>query len=211
MRTPGPTQQDRTELDRAIGVLVRLGDDVTLDDFRTANLEATQRTNQRVRIIAFYGSLTFLALTLWMYGSAAPSGRLDFAVLGFAAGGLGATVSLFVSLLKLNPDEPFKAADEFDMIGRIIVGCALSTMLTPAIAQNVAPELMSKGVVTRQSVDATRAAALALAPFLFGYSTEFSLRLLDRTVQTMIAFFGGDDRRPPPTSRRTRRRGRKAP
>lgn len=195
-----PDERDRIELDKAIAVLVRLGDDVTLDDFRTANLAATQRTNQRVRIIAFYGSVAFLLLTLGMYGLDVVSDRLGYAALGFAAGGLGATISLFVALLKLNPDEPFKAADEFDVVGRIIVGCALSTVLTPAIAQNL-----------HAGSSAARDAALALAPFLFGYSTEFSLRLLDRVMQTLIAFFGGDDRRPPPTSRRTRRRGRKAP
>ena len=195
-----PSAADRLNLDEAIAVLVRLGDDVTLDDFRIANMSAAQRTNQRLRIIAFYGSLAFLSLTLWALYQQVHGGGVDNAVLGFSMGGLGAVTSIFVMLLKLTPDEPFKVADEFDAVGRIIVGCVFSTVLTTA--------LMSQLPANKPSTGAT----LALAPFLFGYSTELALRVLERAVQTLIGFFGGDDRRATPTSRRLqRRRGRKGP
>lgn len=197
-----PVRDDRIKLDRAIAVLVRLGEDVTLDDFRTAIMAAALRTNQRLRIIAFYGSVVFLGLTLAALYPQLTCGTATKPFLGFAMGGLGAVTSLFVLLLRLTPDEPFKLADEFDAVGRIIIGCVFSTVLTMAL-----PDSTVGG-----NGSSSAKAALGLAPFLFGYSTELALRVLERAVQTLIGFFGGDDRRAAPSSRRNaRRRTRRTP
>jgi hypothetical protein len=195
-----PSSDDRQRLDRIVAVLVRLGDDVTLDDFRTTNMAAALRTNQRIRAIAFYGCLLFLGLTLLaLYpqvisgpprGPEQEIGPSPF--LGLAMGGLGAVTSLFVLVLRLAPEEPFKIADEFDAIGRIVLGCVFSVILTRALGQS--NKLSSNPVI-------------ALAPFLFGYSTELALRVLNRAVQTLGGFFGGDAPHTASTPRRSPRRG----
>jgi len=190
----------RSNLDTYILALARFGDDLTLDDFRTKAIEAAKRTAIKVRRYVTLGSIFFLLLTLsilvaqvWLRGAEPSAAMLSAAAWSFALGGLGAVASIFLHLLKMLPQQSFNASDEFEVIGRIVLGCLFSTILSITLVPNVR-EFFAALENPKMMTSATTG-PLALLPFLLGYSIPLVLRILEKVIQAVELTIGAEDRR----------------
>ena len=195
-----PPAYAREELDRCIQVLARLSDDVTLDDFRPAAILAARDTARRVRRYVVVGGFSFLTLALGtIVVQAGLTGRPPWAAMisaaawSFALGGIGVIASIFVHLLKLIPQQSLNTADEFDVLGRVILGCLFSTIMSVTLIPDVVRFFASLESLNPQT--APTSGALVLLPFLLGYSIPLALRILEKVIQAVEIAIGADDRR----------------
>jgi hypothetical protein len=190
----------RVQLDGFIKVLTRLGDGLTIDDFRKDAIADAQRTRLRVKGFVCWGAALFLLLVLIEFSIPLfvlkPHAYLVFFILlwAFALGGLGAITNTFLHLLKMVPQETLNTSDFFEVVGRTTLGCLFSTVLSITLF----PEQIGKFIesfTAPVSQSNTTAGAIALAPFLLGYSIPLVLRLLDKAIQAIELTVGAEDRR----------------
>jgi uncharacterized membrane protein YjfL (UPF0719 family) len=202
--------QNRAKLDSFIKALTRLGDGLTIDDFRKEAMADAQRTRQRVKSFVCWGAAFFLLLVLIEFSIPLfvikPHTYLVFLILlwAFALGGLGAITNTFLHLLKMVPQETLNTSDFFEVIGRTTLGCLFSTVLSITLF----PEQIGKFIesfTSPVSQSNTTAGAIALAPFLLGYSIPLVLRLLDKAIQAIELTVGAEDRRTSPSAARVTR------
>jgi len=205
-----PTASARTRLDEYLKVLSNLGDGLSVDDFRDEAIERSKRTSQRVRLYIVTASILFMVLALGILASQmfVPTPALSIAMMSAAAwafslGGLGAVASIFLHVLKLVPQATLNASDEFEVFGRIILGCLFSTILTITIGSKVylfflwLEQLKYDAATERSDSSDPHYALLALLPFLLGYSIPLVLRLLEKMIQAVELTLGAEDRRIP--------------
>src|SRR5574338_335353 len=199
------TADARVRLDRYIGELVRLGDGLTVDDFRRESMLRAADSARRVRRLLVYGTVSFLVLLVFtlvlqfVYVSTHSPIPVIIAVSiwSFALGGLGAVASLFTRVLKLTPEQAISASDEFEVIGRMILGSIFSMIISTALNEDLSnffrwlqqAELGENPPAPHQSI-------LMLAPFLLGYSIPLALAVLQKFLAAIELVFGIDDQRP---------------
>lgn len=202
---PRPTAEARSQLDQYVQALARLGDGLTLNDFRSEAIKEAQRIGRRVQFHAVLMSVVFLTLTIgvliaqyWL-GKATP---IFAAVWSLALGGLGAVASIFLHLLKLMPQQTFNSSDQFEFFGRILLGCLFSMVLSITLVDDVYG-FMNSLAASEKTRDRF---PMALAPFILGYSIPLVLRLLEKITQAVELTIGVEDRRTTATLSRVGRR-----
>lgn len=209
MRTP--TAEARALLDEYIQSLVKLGEGLSLDDFRAQAIEEARFRTVRIRrgivgMSATFMLLTFAVLVAQMHPlSRTPEGVvLSVAAWCLAVGGIGAVANLFLHIMKLAPQPSVVISDVFEFYGRIVLGCLFSTILSLTLIKDIEQFFyaLHGGFA---SADA-KTGPLALAPFLFGYSIPLVLRILEKIVQAIEITIGAEDRRVPVTKARSTRR-----
>ena len=193
-----------------------IADGMTLDDFRSAQILQSVRTAKRVRVYIVVASLFFMAIAfgtifyaqnpeLLVKSGAAQKYDMSIAALWASAlGGLGAVASIFLHVLKLMPQETLRSSDEFEVIGRLLLGCLFSTILAMTLA---APQIAGFFTALRagEKIDG---GVILLLPFLAGYSIPLVLRLLEKVIRAVELTIGLDDRRDLARTRGGTRRGR---
>lgn len=202
---PRPTDDQRAALDSYIRSLVSLANGLTLDDFRTAQILIARRTERRVKIYIVSATvLFFLFLFTILTGAtfAKPAGAANYQPLyaglwGLSLGGLGAVASIFLHILKLVPQMTLKQNDEFEVIGRIILGCLFSTIFSLTIGADAilafleALNTLAAGG-TKISIPSS---PMLLLPFIAGYSITLVLGLLEKASRAIELTIGIEDRR----------------
>jgi hypothetical protein len=200
---PTPTPAVRAALDSYIEALAMVADGVTLDDFRTQQILQSAKTAKRVRVYIVLATLLFMALAFGtIFYAQNPDlstkggtlQRYDMSVAALwalALGGLGAVASIFLHVLKLMPQETFRASDEFEIVGRLLLGCLFSTILAMTLA---APQIAGFFKALRAN-DPIDGGVILLLPFLAGYSIPLVLRLLEKVIRAVELTIGLDDRR----------------
>lgn len=214
---PRPTAIDRAALDQCIPVLARLGDGLTLEDFRTAAIREADRVARRVRRDTVLMSLFFLVLAIAILarqpyvGNPSSANAMIYAALWcIALGGLGAIASIFLHLLKLVPQQTLNASDRFEFFGRIILGCLFSLVISISMVPNVHALFMALETINRPGATGNLPSSpLLLLPFLLGYSIPLVLRLLEKIMQAVELTLGAEDSRMSGTTMRTQRRQRR--
>ncbi|CAG4902363.1 hypothetical protein [Paraburkholderia saeva] len=198
--TGRPPPDARAQLDEYIKILTRLGDGLSINDFRREAIAEAARTNARVKAFVCWGSVIFLALMIaelaipvFMTGPVHRFSVLLIVLWSFSLGGLGAVANAFLHLLKLVPQQTLNTSDFFEVVGRTMLGCLFSTVLSLTLFPEIGQFLES---LTAAAGKPDKTAGLtALVPFLLGYSIPLVLRLLDKTIQAVELTFGAEDRR----------------
>jgi hypothetical protein len=113
------------------------------------------------------------------------------ALWALSLGGLGAVASIFLHVLKLMPQETLRSSDEFEVIGRLVLGCLFSTILAMTLA---APQIAGFFSTLRAGGKIDGGVTLLLL-FLAGYSIPLLLRLLEKVIRAIELTIGLDDRR----------------
>jgi hypothetical protein len=199
---PRPTPEGRALLDDIMQSLAALGDGLTIDDFRLRQILEANRTSRRVRIYIVVASILFMGIALAaLYYAQSPSEEGGIvnkkysiflaASWALALGGLGAVASIFINILKLIPQQTLRTSDEFEVIGRIVLGFLFSTILATTV---VAAELTSFFDQLRTG-EIPKSGVLLLVPFLAGYSITLVLNLLEKAIQAIQLTIGLEDRR----------------
>jgi hypothetical protein len=191
------TPAARADLDFYIRELAYLGDAVTIDDFRVAQMMNAKRTALLVRSIIIVASVGFmmLALSALAYATKDPDGTprpylAISAIWALALGGLGAVANIFINILKLIPQQTLRTSDVFEVVGRIILGCLFSTILATTLVANVLVTFFKQG-----GEDWNFAGGLfLLSPFLAGYSITLVLGVLEKTIRAFEITIGLNDR-----------------
>jgi hypothetical protein len=210
---PRPTAEARTRLDQYIQSLNRLGDGLTINDFRLDQIRQAKVTARRMRLYILVASAFFLLMAFGVLlaqpllpDSAAPRRLFDLtsgAAWAFALGGLGAVASIFLHMLKLLPQETLRTSDEFELVGRLVLGCLFSTVLSITLTSRELIQFFG----SLRSTEVVEGGAMLLLPFLAGYSIPLVLGLLDKAIRAVELTVGLDDRRET-VARRPTRRGR---
>ncbi len=203
----------RARLDEIIAALSRLSPEVSLDQFRTAVMRNSLRAAARLRAILFICTAVFLAVLFFHLAvRAAPiCGEIesrDRALWALALGGLGAVSSIFLGLTDLSPTLPASPISPFFAIVRITLGCIFSVILYITVVPTIEdfiPKCMDHDVFRGSAKNGL----LSLSPFLFGFSIELVLKILDNASQSILAFFGGAGRSNSSPERPSRRRQRR--
>jgi energy-coupling factor transporter transmembrane protein EcfT len=201
-----PNAIDRANLDGYIQSLASQGNGLTLDDFRLIQTLRAEKTAKRVKKYISTLSLLFLGLVLAvLFYSRHPDSNPMFltGLWALALGGLGTCASVFLHVLKLMPQETLRSTDEFEVFGRIVLGCLFSTILTVTLA----PDEM-KAFFESVYKPKLESSVKLLLPFLAGYSIPLVLKLLEKAIRAVELTIGMDDPRDP-TNRRGGRRGGK--
>jgi MFS family permease len=203
---PTPSPEQRAALDQYVQQLAYLADGLTLDDFRTRQVLRAARTATRVRIYILVVSFLFLGLAIFalffaQFADAATlvaerqnQKKYDLwlaATWALALGGLGAVASIFLHVLKLLPQQTLRTSDEFEVVGRIILGCLFSTIL----ATTLGVSQLAKFFGQLKEGDLPDGSAILLLPFLAGYSITLVLNLLDKAIRAVELTIGLEDRR----------------
>jgi hypothetical protein len=214
-----PTADQRAKLDEYIKILTRLGDGLSIDDFRPEAIVIAQRTKARVKTFVTWGSVLFLVLmivelavplvlaTFFPKTSVSSLRGLQIVLWSFALGGLGAIANTFLHLLKLVPVQTLNTSDFSEVVGRVMLGCLFSTVLSLTLFPQIGTFLES---LYAPKPDPGSSGAIALVPFLLGYSIPLVLRLLDKTLQAIELTVGAEDRRTTTTNVRAPRTPRVA-
>lgn len=206
---PRPTSTARAALDQYIKQLATLGDGLTLNDFRTAQIAEAGETARAVRRTLWISGIAFMLLALedLFCDSVLPNYEIVWIGLwAFALGGLGAISSIFLHVLKLMPQETLKVSDEFEVVGRIFLGSLFSLVFALTI---IAPDMRGffRNFSTTPSAGADASGnAKLLLPFLCGYSIPLVLGLLEKVIHAIELTIGLDDRRESPIRRPPRRK-----
>lgn len=204
---PTPSQHARAALDEYISTLTSLTDGLTLDDFRTAQIERARQTTKRVKIYIVICSFVFLFLSFASfflfvkYDTQNHSYDMLFAMIwAVALGGLGAVASIFLHVLKLVPQSMLKSNDEFEVVGRIVLGCLFSAIFAATI--DASPIVIffnslhnldcSTPTSPKCKIDG---GPMLLLPFLAGYSITLVLGLLEKAIRAVELTIGLEDRR----------------
>jgi len=173
-----------------------LGDGVTLDDFRPAQLLAAAATARRVRWYLASATLIFIGLALYsLYLASHSDGKQDLFYAAFwalALGGLGAVASVFLHVLKMVPQESLRTSDEFEVLSRILLGCLFSIILTMTLTITEVGDFMK---VMHGALTEIKGGYKLLLPFLSGYSLPLVLKLLDKAITAVELTIGAQDRR----------------
>lgn len=200
---PSPTPQARAALDRYIERLAAMADGLTLDDFRTTRIAQSRRTARRVKIYIVIASVVFMAVAIGTVfyaqyhpvtpasGSAESYNMSAAALWALALGGLGAVASIFLHVLKLIPQETLRASDEFEVVGRLVLGCLFGTILAMTIAANE----IAKFFGALGTSGELKEGSILLVPFLAGYSIPLVLRLLEKVIRAVELTIGTDESR----------------
>jgi hypothetical protein len=208
-QVPSPTPEARTALDFYIEELAALADGLTVDDFRLKRIVEARQTSRRVRIYIVVFSIAFLLLAIGVLITAQSfsiglTTRTNYYEISFAAvwalalGGLGAVASIFINVLKLMPQETLRTSDEFEVIGRIILGCLFSTILSMTLAPEQLAGFFEAIQNSRASAEiktGLKGGVILLLPFLAGYSIQLVLKLLEKAILAVELTIGLDDRR----------------
>ena len=218
---PRPTPEQRVALDLQIQQLASLAGGLTLEDFRLRQILRAARTASRVRIYILVVSVVFLLLAIGVLFIAQEADAATSVIAAekvkatkysmwiaatwaLALGGLGAVASIFLHVLKLLPQQTLRTSDEFEVIGRIILGCLFSTILaTTLVASQLAGFFgqLKEGKIPDGG-------AVLLLPFLAGYSITLVLNLLDKAIRAVELTIGLEDRRSAGAANRTGMIGR---
>lgn len=91
------------------------------------------------------------------------------------------------------PQQTLNTSDFFEVVGRTMLGCLFSVVLSLTLFPEIRQFLESLNA-TVGNPDKT-AGVVALAPFLLGYSIPLVLRLLDKVIQAIELTVGTEDRR----------------
>ena len=211
MNSPSPDA--RAALDEHIKTLARLGDGLTLDDFRLERIEQAIQTSKTVRRTLYVCGLVFMAAVIVdfvEYKSFPNDGMAWMGIWAISLGGLGAIASVFLHVLKLIPKESLQPTDEFEVIGRIFLGCLFSVVLTFTITPTEIRDFYTyfgDGCrVTNPPASCNAGGPKLLLPFLCGYSIPLVLGLLEKIIRAVELTVGLDDRR---QSFRSKTSGRK--
>jgi hypothetical protein len=200
---PSPTAEARTALDSYVQELAMLGEGLTIDDFRTAQILRATRTARRVRIYILLASVLFMilalgALTYAQSPNVAPGEKITksydisiAATWALALGGLGAVASIFIHVLKLIPQQTLRTSDEFEVIGRIVLGCLFSTILATTLVASELTTFFGK----LKGGEIPSSGVVLLLPFLAGYSITLVLNLLEKAIRAIELTVGLEDRR----------------
>jgi hypothetical protein len=212
---PSPTPEARAALDEYIQTLARLGDGLTLNDFSTVHILQAPKTARRVKAYILIASAVFMGLAFWalIFGQSPiayikdDQGNQRFlmqyaALWALALGGLGATASIFIHVLRLMPQETLlRTSDEFEVVGRIVLGFLFSTIL----ALTLVPQEIAGFFQSLNTPKDMKSGITLLLPFLAGYSIPLVLKLLEKAIRAVELTIGLDDPRDP-TMRRAARR-----
>jgi hypothetical protein len=219
---PLPTSVARAALDSYIQQLAELGDGLTLDDFRSEKIAQAQRVARFVRKSLLWTSALFMVLALGVLAAQTvlPKDRdpsydlISASVWALGLGGLGAVSSIFLHVLRLLPEDTLRTSDEFEIVGRLVLGCLFSTI----IAITVAATPMTTFFQSLHSIQSdgkihVEGGVQLLLPFLAGYSLPLVLRILEKAIRAVELTIGTDDprvirtdQRRPATQRRSTRR-----
>jgi len=196
MRTP--SARDRASLDEAIQGLARVSRPLTIDDFRTKTLKQASQTALRIRVYIVCSSLIFLTATLSVLLAqgavqpTTPNAEISAALWSFSLGGLGAVSSIFLHLLKLAPQQSINSGDEFEVVGRIILGCLFATVLSITLSRRISDFFLW---LEGQKTGSTPNGPMTLLPFLLGYSIPLVLRIIEKVIQAVEVTIGAEDTR----------------
>jgi hypothetical protein len=200
------TAADRAALDEWIKQLAQIGDGLTLDDFRLQTIIATTRAENRVRRILYYTGGAFMLILLAELIDAPKLN--DFGMLWCGAwaislGGLGAVASVFVTVLKLNPQDVPQKPEQLEVVGRIFLGCLFSLVFALVVIPSELRGFLS--FIVSDSRNPPAGGVKLLLPFLCGYSIPLVLGLLGKAIQAVELTLGFDGRGGTPRARRVRR------
>ncbi|MEM5315564.1 hypothetical protein [Paraburkholderia sp. JHI869] len=204
-----PSAQDRADLDEYIKILTRLGDGISINDFRREAIAEAGRTNRRVKMFVCSGSAVFLMLMVIALAIPVLNiqvhrfGMLLVVLWSLSLGGLGAVANTFLHLLKMVPQQTLNTSDFFEVVGRTMLGCLFSVVLSLTLFPEIRQFLESLNSTVENPGKA--AGMIALAPFLLGYSIPLVLRLLDKVIQAIELTVGAEDRRMSANAPRTGR------
>jgi hypothetical protein len=228
MRDLSLAAPDRAALDRHIAALVALSDGLSLDQFRVGRLNAAKRSARRVKAYLFVGTLLFLAMIAAVLvgqyrasGIAAGSGSgghagtvLFVASWAIALGGLGAISSIFLHLLRFIPEQVTNSGDEFEVIGRIVLGCLFSLVLSITLNRdlfdfiewlqrdNAGVGVLPAGARGEPGANKPTLGFMVLAPFLLGYSISLVLNVLEKLVTAVEVTLGINEAKENRTTRK---------
>jgi hypothetical protein len=216
-----PTPQARAALDQYAQELTRVGRGLILDDFRPETREQAKHTAKRIKWYVSIASLTFLAVFFITFldlgegwkvicdclgsggdsstfsSSAASQPKRDANIFlagwAFSLGGLGAAASIFLSVLKLTPQPTLRHADEFDVFGRLLLGCLFSTIFGLTVSAVDIREFHR--FLHSEANEFKSSTTMLLLPFLAGYSIPLVLKILEKLVRAAELTIGGDDPR----------------
>lgn len=209
---PTPSPKARAALDSYIEALTSLTDGLTLDDFRIETLIKAQQASIRVRRLvqrlnAIFMLLVFLILicapliaqiNLPFVSNGAERFALFFGALwALALGGLGAVASIYLHVLKVRVQEALRTTDEFEVKGRIFLGCLFATVLaitlTATELNTFFAALIKAPSNAADSIPKGEGGLKLLMPFLAGYSLPLVLKLLEKAIQSIELTLGLDD------------------
>jgi len=199
---------DRAALDDWIKQLAQIGDGLTLDDFRLHNIHATEQAERRVRRILYYAGGIFM-LTLLAELVDAPKliglPMLWCGTWAMALGGLGAVASVFVTVLKLAPQDVPQKPEQLEVVGRIFLGCLFSLIFALVVIPSELKGFLS--FIVNEAKAPPASGAKLLLPFLCGYSIPLVLGLLGKAIQAVEITLGFEGRGGAQRLRRGRRPG----
>jgi hypothetical protein len=210
--TGKPTAEQRARLDEYIKLLTRLGDGLSIDDFRLEAIYEAKRTRARVKAFVTCGSVVFLMLMILelaipVFLRTVPVHSFSVLLVVLWSFSLGGLANTFLHLLKMAPVQTLNTADFFEVVGRVMLGCLFSTVLSLTLFPQIGKFLESLNAPVGNADPA--AGAIALAPFLLGYSIPLVLRLLDKVIQAIELTVGAEDRRATTSAARISRTGTK--
>jgi hypothetical protein len=203
---PTPSPDARAALDLYIQQLADLAEGLALDDFRTRQVLRATRTTWRVRAYIIVASLLFLGFAIFVLffaqfafaetlAAAKQQRRYDLwlaAAWALALGGLGSVASIFLHVLKLVPQQTLRTSDEFEVVGRIILGCLFSMILATTLGVSQLAKFFGQ---LKGGDEYPEGSAILLLPFLAGYSITLVLNLLDKAIRAVELTIGLEDRR----------------
>jgi hypothetical protein len=209
---PMPSAKARALLDSYIESLINLSDGLTIDEFRVTAIIRAQRAALRVRRLVQTLNATFMCLVLLILICAPLVGQIDVpflrvsagqftlffgALWALALGGLGAVASIYLHVLKVRVQEALRTTDEFEVKGRIFLGCLFSTVLAITLT---GPELdaffrtlIEAPAKVADTIPKGQGGIKLLMPFLAGYSLPLVLKLLEKSIQAIELTLGLDD------------------
>jgi hypothetical protein len=201
---PRPTPVARAALDKYIEALASMADGLTLEDFRAARIVQSRRTERRVKFQIVIASALFMALAIGsvftaQYHVLQPLSQhsesqynMSAATLwALALGGLGAVASIFLHVLKLMPQETLRASDEFEVLGRLVLGCLFGTILAMTIAATEIAQFFAALGGDKEP----KGGSILLVPFLAGYSIPLVLRMLEKVIRAVELTIGTEESR----------------
>lgn len=194
-----PTANDQKMLDDCIAQLVASTDGITLDDFRPKNIRRAETVARRIRFTIVCLALLFLGLLFLPFAIRTDVETRSYvmmlvAIWSLALGGLGAIASIFLHLLKIIPQATYRSNDEFEIIGRIVLGCLFSTIFGLTFANSEMQTLFRSFQACDPQTCKSQTVMLML-PFLSGYSITLVLGLLEKAIRAVELTIGIEDRR----------------
>lgn len=200
----GVRQRDRAALDLYIKMLAAEGGELTLDEFRERRIQQALKTERFVRRSLYGAGTLFMGLLVAQFIFLEWFGERGWIVSWtLCLGGLGAVASILLHVLKLMPQEALQRSEQFEVPGRILLGCLFSLVLSLTLIFQPLADFYETILAIGQAQEPPKASVQLLLPFLCGYSIPLVLGLLGKSIQAIELTLGLTD---PKDVRRTRAR-----